>query len=52
MTNTYNEIINALCWYYGDGELRASEMSAREALCQEDDQIQTIADALDDYHAS
>lgn len=45
----YQEIFNALAFYFGDGELTPSEESLREIIGQEDDPINTIAIALDDY---
>jgi len=46
---TYEEIMNALASYLGDGELMASEESIREVIRQEDDPIDVIAAALDYY---
>ncbi|WP_447875859.1 hypothetical protein [Serratia fonticola] len=48
----YEEIMNALAWYFGDGELTPSEESIREIIGQEHDPIETIATALDDYRAT
>ncbi|HDC4664533.1 TPA: hypothetical protein O8U43_001908 [Enterobacter cloacae] len=51
--SAYNEIMNALAFYFGDGEgLNPSEESIREIISQEHDPIETIAKALDDYRAS
>lgn len=52
MTDAYDEIMEALAWYFGDGELNASEESIRECIGQEHDPIQTIADALNDYRSN
>lgn len=49
---TYDEIMNALAFYFGDGELTPSEESIREIISQEYDPIATISTALDDYRAS
>lgn len=48
----YEEIMNALAWYFGDGELTPSEESIREIIGQEHDPIATIATALDDHRDS
>ncbi|MEX3036423.1 hypothetical protein AB4K08_00950 [Serratia fonticola] len=48
----YEEIMNALAWYFSDGELMPSEESISEIISQEHDPIATIATALDDYRAS
>ncbi|WP_185760769.1 hypothetical protein [Atlantibacter subterraneus] len=46
----YEEIMNALALFFGDGEgINPSESSIREIIMQEDDPIGTIAAALDDY---
>lgn len=45
----YEEIMKALAWYFGDGELTPSEESIREIISQEHDPIETIANAIDDY---
>ncbi|MGQ5784972.1 hypothetical protein ACUNHY_14160 [Serratia sp. IR-2025] len=45
----HEEIMKALAWYFGDGELTPSEESIYEIIGQEHDPIQTIANALDDY---
>ena len=51
--SAYEEIMNALAFYFGDGEgLNPSEESIREIISQEHDPIETIAKALDDYRAS
>lgn len=51
--SAYDEIMNALAFYFGDGEgLKPSEESIREIISQEHDPIETIAKALDDYRAS
>lgn len=51
-SNAYEEIMNALAFYLGDGELHASEDSIREVIGQEHDPIEMIANALDDYRES
>ncbi|MCW2488872.1 hypothetical protein J5069_23615 [Candidatus Symbiopectobacterium sp. NZEC127] len=51
-TCAYEEIINALAFYLGDGVHHASEASIREVIGQEHDPIQVFADALDDYRAN
>ncbi|WP_178380890.1 hypothetical protein [Serratia fonticola] len=48
----YEEIMNVLAWYFGDGEFTPSEESIREIIGQESDPIATIATALDDYRDS
>lgn len=45
----YEEIMNALAFYLGDGELTPSEESIREVVGQEHDPLLLIANALDDY---
>lgn len=50
-TGAYEEIMNALAFYFGDGELMASSDSIYEIIRQEHDSIETIANALDDYRA-
>lgn len=46
----YDEIMNALAFYFGDGGgLYPSEESIREIISQEHDPIETIAKALEDY---
>ena len=51
--SAYNEIMNALAFYFGDGGyLYPSEDSIREIISQEHDPIETIAKALDDYRDS
>ena len=51
--SAYDEIMNELAFYFGDGEgLTPSEESIREIISQEHDPIETIAKALDDYRAS
>jgi hypothetical protein len=45
----YEEIMKALAWYFGDGELMPSEESIYEIIGQEHDPIQLIANALEDY---
>lgn len=46
----YEEIMNALAFYFGDGGgLYPSEESIREIISQEHDPIETIAKALEDY---
>ena len=51
--SAYDEIMNALAFYFGDGEgLIPSEESIREIISQEHDPIETIAKALDDYRDS
>ena len=47
--DAYDELIAALGYYFGDGEIPASEESIREIIGQEHDPIQTIAEALDEY---
>lgn len=48
--SAYDEIMNALAFYFGDGEgLNPSEESIREIISQEHDPIETIANALEDY---
>lgn len=47
--DAYDELMAALGYYFGDGELMASEESIREIIGQERDPIQTIAEALDEY---
>ncbi|TWY19406.1 hypothetical protein FR969_14705 [Enterobacter roggenkampii] len=49
--SAYDELMNALAFYLGDGVLMASEESIREAIAQEHDPIETIANALEDYRA-
>lgn len=46
---SYDEIMAALAFYLGDGELMASEESIREVIGQEHDPIELIRNALDDY---
>jgi len=48
----YDEIMKALGFYLGDGELYASEESIREVIGQEHDPIEMIANALDDYRSN
>ncbi|MDQ7209037.1 hypothetical protein ABQ336_10890 [Serratia fonticola] len=48
----YEEIMKALAWYFGDGELMASAETIYEIIGQESDPIATIATALDDYRDS
>lgn len=50
--DAYDEIMAALAFYLGDGELMASEESIREVIGQEHDPIEMIGKALDDYRAS
>ena len=50
--NAYEEIMNALAFYLGDGEIHASEESIREVIAQEHDPIEKIANAIDDYRNS
>lgn len=50
--SAYDEIMAALAFYLGDGELPASEESIREVIGQEHDPIEMIGNALDDYRAS
>lgn len=45
----YDEIMAALAFYLGDGEVMASEESIREVIGQEYDPIEMIGNALDDY---
>ncbi|QNQ52587.1 hypothetical protein [Serratia liquefaciens] len=45
----YDEIMNALAFYFGDGVLTPSEKSIYEIIGQEHDPIETIANALEDY---
>lgn len=47
----YTEIMNALSFYFGDGELTVSSGSIYEIIHQEHDPIETIAIALDEYRA-
>lgn len=47
--DAYDELMAALGYYFGDGEIMASEESIREIIGQEHDPIQTIAEALDEY---
>lgn len=47
--DAYDELMAALGFYFGDGELMASEESIREIIGQDHDPIQTIATALDDW---
>ncbi|NWC63706.1 hypothetical protein [Cedecea sp. P7760] len=47
----YEEIINALAFYLGDGVINASEESIREVISQEHDPIETIANAIEDYRS-
>jgi len=51
-TVSYDEIMNALAFYLGDGVHHASEESIREVISQEHDPIEMIANALDDYRAN
>lgn len=46
---TYEEIMTALAWYFGDGVYPASAENIYEVIQQEHDPIETIANALDDY---
>lgn len=50
--SAYDEIMKALGFYLGDGELYASEESIREVIGQEHDPIEMIANALDDYRSN
>lgn len=45
----YDEIMVALAFYLGDGEIMASEESIREVIGQEHDPIEMIGNALNDY---
>ena len=45
----YDEIMAALAFYLGDGEVMASEESIREVVGQEYNPIELIGNALDDY---
>lgn len=48
--NTYEEIMNALAIYFGDGGgINPSEESIKEIIGQEHDPISTIATALGTY---
>lgn len=47
--SAYKEIMDALGWYFGDGEYNASSECIYEIIGQEHDPIETIAKALDDY---
>ncbi len=48
----YEEIMNALAFYFGDGGgLYPSHDSIMEIIRQEGDPVETIANALDDYRA-
>lgn len=47
----YEEIMNALAIYFGNGELVASSDSIYEIISQDHSPIETIADALDEYRA-
>jgi len=51
-SEAYVEIMNALAFYLGDGEIHASEDSIREVIGQEHDPIEMISNALDDYRNS
>ncbi|EPN1620215.1 hypothetical protein ACTV1I_002537 [Cronobacter dublinensis] len=48
----YEEIMNALAFYFSDGSLTPSEESIKEIISQEHDPIETIANAIDDYRSS
>lgn len=48
----YDEIMNALAFYFSDGELMPSAESIYEIIAQELDPIGTIANALDDYRSA
>ncbi|HBT8980424.1 TPA: hypothetical protein MCM29_005164 [Klebsiella pneumoniae] len=48
-TSSYEEIMTALAWYFGDDGYYASAESIYEIINQEHDPIETIAKALDDY---
>lgn len=41
--------MDALAFYFGDGQLKASEESIYEIINQDPNPIGTIADALEDY---
>ena len=47
--DAYDELMAALGYYFGDGEMLASEESIMEIIGQDHDPIQTIAEALDEY---
>lgn len=47
----YDEIMNALAFYFGDGVLTASEGSIRKEITQSHDPIETIANALEDFRS-
>lgn len=47
--DAYDELMAALGYYFGDGEMMVSEESIMEIIGQEHNPIQTIAEALDEY---
>ncbi|HEM8613688.1 TPA: hypothetical protein U2Q68_003502 [Citrobacter amalonaticus] len=49
--SAYDELMDALAFYFGDGVLTASEESIRKEIAQSHDPIETIANALEEFRS-
>lgn len=49
--SAYDELMEALAFYFGDGVLASSEESIRKEIALSSDPIETIANALEEFRS-